>query len=513
MYRNRDDLQALVNMLSKGEKRYFINFFKGYDTGQATPLFLQLYALMEKGESELPKVFSADSPQALTTTKRRLYRHILKSMRSLHDDTSIDMVIQNQLSEIEILYRLGLPEQGMFLLKKTYLLARTHEKFGLVLQILEWEKRLNIVMDTPSRPTAEIVAEEKAVLRMYGQVMELESLFSHAKELKKQYGFVMGAMREKLEKETIHAPGMPAAKACLSDKATYYYNFIHALYYWMVFDHSKAYDYSRQLLTSKVKVVLPSDYIDGIFEHITSSVCVASFDDALAGINLGAAYVEEQKLNQSHAFMLRMFAYQGTYQLIIYNYMGDREKLLATISDTEGKLKLYESVLPFETKQVIIGNLMNAYMGIGDLAKADAIWEGMFNRHSQTVRRDIYADLHLFRLFSLLQSKTYALLPSAAGAALRYFRRFEDAKTVFEVELPIALLLNKERDYHKPALLGELLEQISAIVTRFIAGLKGVAGFQEHYSRYLIWSEAILKDEAYYITAARWYKKFKDHTV
>jgi pentatricopeptide repeat protein len=401
----------------------------------------------------------------------------------------------------------------MFLLSKTYELAWTHEKFGLMLQILEWEKRLNMVMDEPSRLTELIVEEEKKVLKMYAQVMEMESIFSKAKEFKRQYGFVKGKLKTKLEREIVNAPNLPKIEECLSEKAVYYFNFIHALYFWMILSHRLAFQYSRQLLASKVRVVLPGDYVDGIFEHITSSVCMARFEDALKGIELGVTYVEEQKLNQSHAFMLRMFAYQRTYQLIIYNYMGDREKLCGVIRETEAKLKLYENMLSFETKQVILGNLMNAYMGTGDLEKADEIWNSMLNKQGRSIRRDIYADLHLFRLFSLVQAKSYVLLQPAAASALRYFKKEEDSKKTFEVEAPIATLLSKELDYANKDILKTIMEKIMNIVQEYISGLRNIINFQEHYTRYIIWGEAILNGEPYCQAASRWYhvneKNFK----
>ncbi len=509
MYRKRDDLARLIHAMSGAEKRYFKSFSKAFMGDREGMLYTELFQMHVKGESKQAADFSGTSEKSLTMTKKRLYQNILKSLRLYNQYKSVGIVIQNTLSEVEILYNLGLANQSLFLLKNAYDLALYHEKFGLLLQVLEWESRLNVVLDTPTRPQEEIVAEEDLVLRKQRQYRFLENLYVKAETMKKKYGFINGEMRSELESATIHAPGMPSPQQLQSQKARFYYHFIFALYYWMTFQHQKAFDYSIRLVLPDVNSVPPGDYINGLLEHITSCVCLGKFNEALRGMEIGRAYIENEKLTQSHAFTARMFAYRSTYALIIYNYMGNVGRLSETIQRTEQELKHYDAILPFESKQVIIGNLMNAYMGMGDLAKADEIWEGMFNRHSQTVRRDIYADLHLFRLFSLLQSQRYSLLPSAAGAALRYYRRFDDAKAAFEVELPIALLLVKERDYTKPELLRELMEQISAIVTHFIAGLNGVSGFQEHYSRYVIWTEAILKGEPYYVAARRWYRYFR----
>jgi hypothetical protein len=56
---------------------------------------------------------------------------------------------------------------------------RVNVKFSIVLLILEWEKKLNIVLNIPSRLSKDIIDEEKKVLAMLTQIMELESIYSH----------------------------------------------------------------------------------------------------------------------------------------------------------------------------------------------------------------------------------------------------------------------------------------------------------------------------------------------
>lgn len=126
--------------------------------------------------------------------------------------------------------------------------------------------------------------------------------------------------------------------------------------------------------------------------------------------------------------------------------MGNAGMLLETIKEADCNLKQFDQVLPFEIKQVISGNLMNANRGVGDLVRANEIWDSLFNRQSQSVRLDIYADLYIFRLFSLLHSKTYSLIPSFALSAARFYRKHKDSTNQYAVELPIGQLFRKDRD-------------------------------------------------------------------
>ncbi len=66
-----------------------------------------------------------------------------------------------------------------------------------------------------------------------------------------------------------------------------------------------------------------------------------------------------------------------------------------------------------------------------------------------------------------LQSKTYVLLPSAALSASRYYKKFDDAKTMYQAELPISMLLTKNIDYDNPAARTKVLKEIRGIIQKF----------------------------------------------
>lgn len=301
---------------------------------------------------------------------------------------------------------------------------------------------------------------------------------------------------------------MPKPGSIQSQKAGFYYHFIHALYYWMTFDHQQAIIHSQQLLQTSSESLPPGDYINGLLEHITSCVCTGKFQDALKGMEMGNAFIEEANLTQSHAFTGRMFAYRATYEMIIYNYMGNRSKLTETIRYVEQQLQHYDKLLTFESRQVIVTNLMNAYMGMGDMKKADEIWDSLFNKQSKTIRQDIYGDLFLFRLFSLLENKTFVLVSSAAQSAIRYYRKPENENPNFKLELAVANVLSRKADFENGAIKREMLIEIKSILQKFIKGLKGCDDFQEHYTRYTIWCDSLINSESYHLTASRWYKNF-----
>ncbi|HAK29665.1 MAG TPA: hypothetical protein DCO90_10605, partial [Sphingobacterium sp.] len=321
--------------------------------------------------------------------------------------------------------------------------------------------------------------------------------YSQIMLLKKQYGTAKGTIKDKLDTEIINHPLFPREQDCKSNKAIYYHSLIMSIYYWMTFNHKLAYQYSKALLQDNNQNILPSDYLTGIFEHITSSVCIAKFTDALRGIQLAQAFMEEYKLNQSNRYRQLFFAYEATYRLIIYSYMGKQTQLAEVITHAENWLEIYADVLPIERRQVVIGNIMNAYMAIGNIDKAWMVWNQLFNKHSESVRLDIYADLYLFRICFYLLSPIYDLVPSAAASALRFYRKTEENKSKFQLESSIAQLFARDADYNDPKILNPLLQQARCLLKDYITEVRGALNFQEHYTRYIIWANAIEKKIPY----------------
>ncbi len=505
IYRKKQDLVQLIESLSMAEKRYFSLWNKAVTTKKESANYLQLFHTITNSKSVDSDLHLNTALQTRTNAAKRLYANILKGLLMFHQDSSVDITIQSLLSEVEILYGLALPGQSHTLLLKAYKLAVAHEKFGLLLHILQWERRINIVLDKPYRPVESIAEEEQEVLEKITQITYLENIYSKARQLKKQHGYISGNRKKEVEQKTIKASTMPALHDCNSHRARYYHHFIHAVYYTMIYNHKRAYEYSKKLLTSPIQFLLPNDYIDGILDHVTSCLCLGYFEEALQALALSDAYVSEQKLDQSGSLQVLVFYYKISAHLIIFNYMGREKELMASIEEAQRQLKTYDRKLPSEMKQVILGNLRNAYIGIGNLDEASHIMDLLFRKESKLVRKEIYDDLFLFRLFTLLQSRTFVLLPSMALSAYRYFKQHRNTGMHFNAEIRIANLLMKELDYEQEKVFKTCLLEIRSILLGQLSRLKGVNDFQEYYSFYIIWIDSLHDNRPFHEQAQIWY--------
>ncbi len=503
-----EDLKKLIESMSGSEKRHFSITNNIYaDTGKQY-LYVKLFHALSDPDTEFSEFKEPVSLQAHTSAKRRLFKNILNSLRSFHDEASIKILIQKYLSEIEILYNHNLPRQSIYILKKAYKLAVDNEDFDLLLQVLEWESKLDTMQDTPSRPIETIIAEEQEVLRKLTQVMHLKNIYNKSKAFKKYYGYTKGNVKSNLEKETIQAAHMIRYKECASQKARFYFNFIYSLYYRMTDKHIEAYTYSNELIRPEMQVVGANDYIDGILQHVVVCASFGQFEDAFTVLAFTNEYMQKQKLHRFHILNIKFIYYEINLHLIMYNYMGNPGLLQQAIKSAEEKMVIYEDKLSLEMKQVILGNLMNAYLGMGDFKKMDGLWHKNFSIKSIKIRNDINGDLYLFRLFSMLQSEIYDVLASVALSAHRYYNQSAEFKKRFELEIKITAILVKEHNWESPAYRKNIFIQMKSIFTYYINKNQKRYPFLEHYTRYVIWISSIISKRLFHEEAAIWYQQF-----
>jgi hypothetical protein len=514
MYKKKDYVSDLVSSLNKDEKRQFTLLYGEPFKGEAPPLFYQLYSVYENSKSELPKNKLHVVPTSITSAKRRLYHNLLRTLRDMNEKSSTDIFIQNKLTNVELLYNHSLPEQSVLELNKAYREAQKFEKFGLMIQLLEWEKRLNIVLPTPTRSLSEIKKEEREILKKFSQQLDMESMYSHILELKREIGYAKGKDKRRVENATIKSVLMPKESECLSNNARFYRHYIYSIYYWMTFNHKEAYTHSSQLIKYDQHNIQPNDYIHGIFQHITSSVCMGLFADTLNGISLAEAFTSQYRLNQSLPFSGILFAYHVNYKMIVLNYMGEQRKLKDFVQKVELRLRDSGKTVPADALQIILANLMVSYMGLDLQDKAAEVRKRLLDLKKKiNIRLDILTDVYFFQLFTLIQTKSYDLIKPAAESALRFFRKNEDAQKIFEVEMPIAQLLSRPHHFEDKKVLTVILARCRKTVNDYILKLKGTIKFQEHYSRYLIWFDAIEQGIPFHQAAQEWYKNLADHNL
>jgi len=138
-----DHLVRLILSLSKAEKRHFRLFVK---RNQATGdiLFLILFDAIEKAgeydEEAILKKHPQIKKRQLSNLKAHLYRQLLISLRLLHKNNYIDIDLRERIDYARVLYNKGLYRASLDILERVKEKALAYNQYGIVGDILEFEK-------------------------------------------------------------------------------------------------------------------------------------------------------------------------------------------------------------------------------------------------------------------------------------------------------------------------------------------------------------------------------------
>jgi len=213
-------------------------------------------------------------------------------------------------------------------------------------------------------------------------------------------------------------------------------------------------------------------------------------------------------LGQSAKLKSLLFVYRSTYEIKAYLFKGQDRKLRKAVNWIEVELALHENILPADHLQIVKGNLMNAYMALGNSKQADRLWNSLMQMPPKTVRKDILADLYLFRIFDLIQIGHYEDLISTTLKSIRFYEKEDNTGTQYALELSIMDLLRKRVGTGSVMFSKSIIYEIKTMIHDFIVQNAGSVKFLEHYSRYEIWCDAIINSEPFYKASARWHAQF-----
>jgi hypothetical protein len=154
--RTPDILFQLIHSLEKAEKRHFKLYIKrssSRDNLKIVRLFDAIDKLKEYDEKLLLKKLSGIQKPQLANLKTHLYKQLLASLRLLKSADSIDLQLNEQFDYGHILYKKGLFQQSLRILERAKDIAKTHQKYNFLTQVIALEKRIEALHITREAST------------------------------------------------------------------------------------------------------------------------------------------------------------------------------------------------------------------------------------------------------------------------------------------------------------------------------------------------------------------------
>lgn len=191
----RDDLHDLIKSLASNEKRYFKLFAKQHGE-ESSPKYLDLFDALEGMESydvkELQdRIHDKRILTFLNQEKNFLKGRIMEALRAYRDGKSVDSELYGQMQEMDILYEKGLYNQCLKQLKRSKSLAKTYDRFGILIDILSLEQKLTIELRPQNMlgQMESIHEEQQEVLALHANLIAYQSLWRSLLAVFRQEGY------------------------------------------------------------------------------------------------------------------------------------------------------------------------------------------------------------------------------------------------------------------------------------------------------------------------------------
>ncbi len=251
--KSSDNVFVLIKSLTKAEKRHFKIFATKHVIGEQNNyvvLFDTINALKEYDESAVKQRLAATKlVSRLAVEKVHLYNLILRSLRSFHQGRSGKTAVGELIDNAELLADKGLLPQSAKIIRKAKTLAYRYEEFGLLLRLIDLERKLlKKSKDISSQAFEQLAQESREVTDSISNIAELKNLYDQAFALSRQGQQNTNEESKQAFKNLVRHPLLHPDSEQKTFTATYYRHLIFATYARAMGNFDAALGHSRKVL-------------------------------------------------------------------------------------------------------------------------------------------------------------------------------------------------------------------------------------------------------------------------
>lgn len=333
----KGSLFQLVKSLSKTEKRHF----KLNQPHSGANNYMQLFDFVDQQENQNNQAIKdhfqgANFTRQLHVAKNYLTSQILKSLRTYHAGSSVNIKITEWLGEIEILYKKELYNQAGDIIKKAKAKAVKYERFNLLLEVLSWERKLLIAQLGSGHAAAHIqklLDDEAQVLK------QLTNLNAYLQITYKVFG---GAFDSAFFNQFNNNPLLQSEDQALSFSALNLY--YHLKYVLTTFggNPDAGLEYISQLIEAyEARAYLikenPDGYVTALNNKMSAFVHLRRTDEALEFLYKIRAVPDQFDLKQDN-YMIKVFLKTYNVELELYRDTKNWDRGLELIEEIKSFL-------------------------------------------------------------------------------------------------------------------------------------------------------------------------------
>lgn len=439
--RSTDPLFLLIKSLEKAEKRNFKLYMKRHSGGEDLKM-VQLFDALDKmddyDEELLLRKNKAIRKQQLSNLKAHLYRQLLSSLRLIKNENNIDLQLHEQMDFARILYNRGLYLQSLRILEKMKELAKVHNQFTYLQQVLFFEKKIEALYITRSmQDRADLLVRES------DEVSSKLSLISQLSNLSLElYGWYIrnGHARNDKDVKIINA----FFEKHFPDKGMTVQGFYEQLYLyqsycWLAFikqDFLQYYRYTQKWVDlfeqypSMVEVET-GHYIKGMHNLMSAHFDLQNHQRFLETIAAFEKFSHRKVVTQNENNKMLVFVYLSLARINRYFTEGTFSEGLRLVPHIEEKLQEYELFLDRHRVLIFYYKFASLYFGSGDFARAIDYLNKIIN-WKMDLRTDLQCYSRLLHLIAHYELGNFELLEFLFKSVYRFMAKMENLGLVEE---------------------------------------------------------------------------------
>ncbi|MCG8323099.1 MAG: hypothetical protein MI921_26605 [Cytophagales bacterium] len=407
--KNNEPLFQLIKSLTKAEKRSFKLFVSRHKSGENAK-FLKLFDWMDKqehyDEGKIIQKAPAIKASQISNLKANLYKQILQNLRSSKSGNDVPMQIRDCIDQATILYDKCLYKQSFKILEKAKTLAEKNDFPLLLLEIVEFGKRLVTKLADPrvEGRVNELMKESEAI----GE--QLKSLHTFSNLSLKLYSFYMniGFIRDHKDFEIVNSfyfssiPAFKEERLSFNEK-NYLFNSMVG-YYFFIQDDNRAYEYAKkwvQLFNDNPSLIAPKIelYIKAFNNLLIAQNKLGKFEEFVTTFKKLDNIHKIKNLHLTDNIKLQLFKYLSTHRVNHFFLLGAFDEGVKIVPEIASGLNKFMDKL--DMHHILIFYYKFACMYFGNNQWQDAVF--WLNKIINATNVDLRSDIQCFaRILNLI---------------------------------------------------------------------------------------------------------------
>jgi hypothetical protein len=427
-----DHVHRLIRSMTRAEKRYFKLYTARHVVGGHSnhrTLFDAIAGMAEYDEAALLGRFAGEAfVHRFPITKRRLYEAILASLDAFHADSSVDARLRRQLHQVELLYQRTLYSDASRMLRSVRQAARQHDRQTILLDVLEWERRLAERSNYGGSTDADIdalTAEAAALHEELRQVEELWALKSRSFLILYRQGHVRDERQGAELAKLLEHPLLREGEALLTARGRFLHHHVRSA---VAFAQGDLATCADQLALNHALLLAEQDRFKDEpnlrFSVLSNRIYVLSrlgryqeADALLKEFRMLPATLPEAPTPDLE---VKVFATSASLELAMLARSGDFTKAVDRSTSISERMNLFDAQLGALRKAGLLFQLAYVHFGAGDLDKALRYSHRQLSEGPVDEGTELHSFGRVLNLLIQLEHDKQDLLPYALRNTERY---------------------------------------------------------------------------------------------